>query len=185
MKNKRVLLTIVVAALLCLSALWACPLTTWLFPNIGLPVGYYGQFNRVKWRLNRVAGIRILGYHQHKDLSLEDFWFYLQTEDGLKFDLKFSHVAKTYELFEKADGLAVQQRDSGKWLLYPFGPGGLLETATSKEMRHAVDVLKNFDKIAEVVESDRRKEQPQVEPQRVPNNYVQIILPSYFLPLAE
>jgi hypothetical protein len=153
---------------------------SFLLPNIGLPFGYYGKFNRVKYRLKHVDGIRILGYHQHKDLSLEDFWFTVQTQKGLAFDLQFSHVAKTHEFFNQADGLAVKNPDSGRWLLYAFGSGERLEVAVGKEIRNAVDVLQRFDKIAEVVEADRRKGVPDARLEDVPKSYLWIIFPSFY-----
>lgn len=93
------------------------PVLSSLMPNVGLPFGYYGQFNRVHHRLRQIDALEIVDYHQHKDIMLEDFWFVLQTENGLRFDLQFSHVARTLPLFDQAEGLAVQGQ-SGQWLLY-------------------------------------------------------------------
>ncbi len=181
-KRMKIMLGVVLVGILPPLIFSVCPAYSSFAPNIGLPFGYYGQFNRVKHRLKQVGGIQILKSHQHKDLSLEDFWFVIQTEGDLKLDLQFSHVAKTYELFAHADGLGVMNSNSGKRLLYPFSPGGRLETATGKEIRNAVDVLKNFDKIAEVIESDRQKGlEVGLGWEDVSKSYLRAILPSFYL----
>lgn len=177
-----IVLGVILIVILCLFLFSICPIYSSFFPNIGLPFGYYGKFNRVQNRLKQVGGIQIYGYHQHKDLSLEDFWFTVQTKGGLTIDLQFSHVAKTYELFEHADGLGVMTPNSGKMLSYPFGPDEHLETAIGKEIRNAVDILENFDKIAEVVESDRQKGVPGgLGWEGIPKSYFRIILPSFYV----
>jgi hypothetical protein len=185
MKKAR-LLGASIAGILLLFALWTftvkCPLLSYnIFPyNIGLPYGYFGNFNRVKHRLKQVSGIRILGYHQHRDLSIEDFWFTVQTEKGLTFDLQFAGGHRADEIFDQADGLAVKDPDSGSYLLYPFGSGERLEVAVGKEMRSAVDVLKSFEKIAEVVEADRQKAVSEARLEDVPGRYLRIIFPSFY-----
>ena len=181
-KKMKILLGVALVGMLSLLIFLVCPIYSSLVPNCGFPFGYYGQFNRVKHRLKQIGGIHIYGYHHHKDILLEDFWFFVRTKGGLKLDLQFSHVAKTYELFDHADGLGVMTPDSGKRLLYSFSPGGRLETVTSKEIRNAVDVLENFDKIAEVIDSDRQKGLPGgLGWQGVPKSYFCIIFPSFYL----
>ena len=164
MKRKKmllgILLGVVLVGILSLLIFLVCPIYSYLAPIIGLPFDYYGEFNRVRHRLEQVSGVQILSYHQHKDITLEDFWFTIQTDRGMKLGLAFFDGNKTYQLFDHADGLAVQMPNSGKCIMYSFSPGGRLETVTGKEIRNAVDVLENFDKIAEVVESDRQKGVP-------------------------
>ncbi|MHC4477692.1 MAG: hypothetical protein ACYTEL_18760 [Planctomycetota bacterium] len=139
--------------------------------------GYYGQFMRVRWRLKQVPGIRIISFRQHRDIALEDFWFTVQTRSNLKIVLQFSHVDKTYELFKSADGLCVQQPGSAYYLLYRFGPGGRLDQATGKQIRNAGDVLQNIDKIAEIIEADRRQDLAKARWQDVPKGYLWIQYP--------
>ena len=177
-KKMKILLGVILIVMSCFFLFSICPFCCSFAPNIGLPFSYYGKFNRVKYRLKRVSGIRILRYRQHKDFSLEDFRFIIQTEGGLNIDLEFSHVAKTYELFDHADGLAVRKRYEGNWILYPFGPNERLESAIGKEIRNAVHVLENFKKIAEVVESDRQKGVLMAGWGEIPNGYFHIRLPS-------
>jgi len=178
-KKMKILLGVMLVVMLCLFLFSICPMYSMFFPNIGLPFGYYGQFNRVKHRLKRVSGIQILSHHQQKDTILEDFWFTVQTKGGLKLGLQFAYVAKTYELFDYADGLAVQMSNSGKLLLYSFDTDGRLEATIGKEIRNAVDVLENFERIAEVLESDRPKGLPETEWKDVPRSYLWIIFPVF------
>ena len=126
-----------------------------------------------------------MSFRQHKDFLLEDFWFIIQTEGGLEFDLQFSHVAKTYELFNHADGLAVRNHYERNWILYPFGPNEHLESTIGKEIRNAVDVLENFDKIAEIIESDRQRGVPMAEWGSIPKSYFHIRLPSLYIQSIE
>lgn len=146
------LISVVTLGIFCLLLCWWCG--RW---NLDLPFGYYGEFNRVKSELKRVPEVQIVSTGMHKDLSLEDFWFGVQTESGLNLSLEFWDHHKTDELFEHADGLLVQNPGSGKRLHYVLASGERLETSTGQEIRNAVDVLKNFDKIAAVIDADRHK----------------------------
>lgn len=177
MKIRYILLLTVAGLVLCF-----CVLSTIYIAfsrNIGLPFGYYGEFNRVKWRLQDIGSIKILDHFQHRDLRLEDFGFTLQTNGGMKFHIEFYDGNKTYELFDEAAGLAVKMLGSQSWTLYSFRPGEHLESATGKEIRNAVDVLENFDKIAEVVENDQQKGISEVGWEGVSQSYIRIIIPSF------
>lgn len=87
--------------------------------NIGLPFGYYGKYNRVKYKLRIIPDIRIVGRYRHRDLTLEDFGFVVQTNSGLHVMLDFSDYRKADELFIQAEGMLVQSRHAGKGLV-PF-----------------------------------------------------------------
>lgn len=111
--------------------------------------------------------------------TLEDFWFTIQLDGGMKLGLEFYDGNKTYELFDHADGLAVHNPNSGKLLLYSFDTDGHLEATIGKEIRNAVDVLENFERIAEVLESDRSKGLSETEWKDVPRSYLWIIFPVF------
>lgn len=53
-----------------------------LLPNNGWEFGYYGQFNRTKHAIEKMEGVEIVDYWQHRDLSLEDFGFDLSVNGG-------------------------------------------------------------------------------------------------------
>lgn len=156
MKTRK-MLTILVLAVVPIVAILAWILFvvfSCLSPNVGLPFGYYGEYNRVRSKLKRVPGIQVVSTHLHKDITLEDFGFVLQTDNGLRFRLQFFDGKKTYELFKRSGGLFIQGH---KGTHYSLGPGNRLEESIGQNIRNAPDVLRNFDEIAEIVESDSRE----------------------------
>jgi hypothetical protein len=166
----------VALALLVLIGCWWCGRG-----NLGLPFGYYGQFNRVKSELKRVPGVRIVSTHLHKDLSLEDFGIVVQIKSGLRLRLQFSEDRESFELFKRADGLLVSKSTFwGRGLVYSLGPDGRLEAATGQEIRNAVDVLENFDKIAEVIKTDHREGVAETEWTNAPRSCLCIYYPIPF-----
>jgi hypothetical protein len=42
-------------------------------PNLGLPVGYYGELNRTKWRVSSISGVRIEAVRVNYDITVEEF----------------------------------------------------------------------------------------------------------------
>jgi hypothetical protein len=173
--GKRLVAIAVVSILLFMGVVWGS--FFFFVPNIGLPFGYYGKFNLVRRQLRQIPGIRILGSHQHKDVSLEDFWFTLQTDSGLILTVKFDYVDKTYELFKSADGLCVRQAGSADYLLYRLEPGNPLDAATARQIGNALDILQNFDKIAHVITADQDKKLAGAQWEDVPKGYLWVIYP--------
>ncbi|MHC4462841.1 MAG: hypothetical protein ACYS6W_03810 [Planctomycetota bacterium] len=159
MKRKKILsgilLGVVLVGILCLFIFSAFFIVFGSSLNIGLPFGYYGKYNRVKYKLKSFPDIHIVGRYCHRDITLEDFGFVVKTKGGLHVMLDFTSDRKTDELFKRADGLLVQSGRFGKGLVYTFGSGERLEQAIGQEIRSATDVLKHFDKIAEIIETDR------------------------------
>jgi len=158
MKRKKmllgVLLGVMLVGILSLLIFSVCPIYSCFAPNVGLPFGYYGEYNRVRSKLKRVPGIQVVSTHLHKDLTLEDFGFVLQTDNGLRFRLQFFDGKQTYELFRRSGGLFIQGHKGSS---YSLGPGNRLEESIGQNIRNAADVLRNFDEIAEIVESDSRE----------------------------
>jgi hypothetical protein len=68
------------------------------FPNIGLPFGYYGKFNRIQGVLNACSAIKVIDSWQHRDLSLEDFGFTIQEPSGKPLELEFDGALAFAEL---------------------------------------------------------------------------------------
>jgi hypothetical protein len=78
---KKVLLSLC-ATLAMLSALGVFLLwIAWqygnLFPDWDRESGYYGHFNRVKHVLQAMPNVQVTNHWQHKDVTLEDFGFFL------------------------------------------------------------------------------------------------------------
>jgi len=153
-KKMKILLGVVLGVLLSLFAYSACPILSGR-ANIGLPFGYYGQHNRVKNKLRSISNVNIVGGYCHRDMSLEDFGFVVQTKSGLHAMLDFSNYREAAGLFTQAEGMLVQSKPSTKGLVYKFGHGEKLEQTIDQKIRNATDAMKNFDRIAEVIETDR------------------------------
>ncbi len=58
-------------------------------PNLGLPVGYYGRFNRVLARIQASPDIEVIGTTLHRDVALEDFYITVRTQDEREVRLRF------------------------------------------------------------------------------------------------
>ena len=71
-----VIVVVGVATLLGVGFLWLA-WDTGMFPDYGVESGYYGQFNRVKHTIEALPDLRIADHWMHKDISLEDFGFFL------------------------------------------------------------------------------------------------------------
>ena len=41
--------------------------------NLGLPVGYYGKLNRIKSRVDKLPGVKVVGVRVNYDITLEEF----------------------------------------------------------------------------------------------------------------
>jgi len=61
-------------------------------PNLGLPFGYYGRFNRILARVQASPDIEVLRTTLHRDLSLEDFYIRVRTKDQGELRLRFEEA---------------------------------------------------------------------------------------------
>ena len=50
--------------------------------DFGWECGYYGQYNRVRHVIEDMPNVRIVRDMQHHDITLEDFGFLLEANDG-------------------------------------------------------------------------------------------------------
>ena len=57
--------------------------------NRGYTFGYYGELNRVGNALAQIPGVKILGSAHNPDITLEEFTFYIRTDDGARVQLWF------------------------------------------------------------------------------------------------
>ena len=72
-------------------------------PNMGLPFGYYGRFNRVLARIQTSPDIEVIRTTLHRDRALEDFYITVRTQDGSKVRLCFeeAHTRPCGELVQE------------------------------------------------------------------------------------
>ena len=72
-------------------------------PNLGLPVGYYGRFNRVLARIQANPDIEVIRTTLHQDQELEDFYITVRTQDEREVRLCFeeAHTRPFSELVQE------------------------------------------------------------------------------------
>ena len=58
-------------------------------PNLGLPFGYYGQYNRVLARVGANPELEVIRTSLHRDMALEDFYITVRTKDQREVRLQF------------------------------------------------------------------------------------------------
>ena len=74
-----------------------------LGPNLGLPVGYYGRFNRVLAQIHASPDLQVVRTTLHRDLQLEDFYITVRTHDEREVRLRFeeAHTRPFSELVQE------------------------------------------------------------------------------------
>jgi hypothetical protein len=61
-------------------------------PNLGLPFGYYGQFNRVLAHIEADPELEVIRTTLHRDTTLEDFYITVRTRDKREVRLRFEEA---------------------------------------------------------------------------------------------
>ncbi|MDC0311601.1 hypothetical protein OAM04_00085 [bacterium] len=61
-------------------------------PNLGLPFGYYGQFNQVLARVEANPELEVIRTTLHRDMALEDFYITVRTQDEREVRLRFEEA---------------------------------------------------------------------------------------------
>ena len=61
-------------------------------PNLGLPFGYYGQFNRVLARVEANPELEVIRTTLHRDAALEDFYITVRTQGAREVRLRFEEA---------------------------------------------------------------------------------------------
>jgi hypothetical protein len=74
-------------------------------PNLGLPFGYYGKFNRVIARVEDNPNHKIIRTTLHRDIELEDFYITVQMQDEREVRLRFegADTRSLSELFQELE----------------------------------------------------------------------------------
>ena len=65
--------TVVRLSLLAIAIFMVVSIFTPFGPNFGLPVGYYGKLNRIKSRVDKLPGVKVVGVRGNYDITLEEF----------------------------------------------------------------------------------------------------------------
>ena len=61
-------------------------------PNLGLPFGYYGRFNRILARIQASPDIEVIRTTLHREQSREDFYITVRTQDEREVRLRFEEA---------------------------------------------------------------------------------------------
>ena len=85
--------------LLCLLALDSVGIG----PNVGLPFGYYGRFNRMLAKVKASPDIDIIKTTLHRDMELEDFYITVRTpnEDVIRLRFEEAHTRSFHQLAQE------------------------------------------------------------------------------------
>ena len=80
-------------------------------PNLGLPFGYYGKFNRVLAHVEANPELEVLRTTLHRDRALEDFYITVRTEDEREVRLRFeeAHTRPLSDLLQELKKLGAQE----------------------------------------------------------------------------
>ena len=72
-------------------------------PNLDLPFGYYGQFNRVLARVEANPELEVIQTTLHRDTALEDFYITVRTQDEREVRLRFeeAHTRSLSDLLQE------------------------------------------------------------------------------------
>ena len=63
-----------------------------LGPNLGLPFGYYGKYNRVLAHVEAEPDLEVIGTTLHRDRMLEDFYLTVRTREDTEVRLRFEEA---------------------------------------------------------------------------------------------
>lgn len=63
-----------------------------IVPNVGLPFGYYGQFNQVLARIQNNPELEVIQTTLHRDMALEDFYITVRTQGEGDVRLRFEEA---------------------------------------------------------------------------------------------
>ena len=80
-------------------------------PNLGLPFGYYGQFNRILARIEANPELEVIRTTLHRDMALEDFYITVRTQDEREVRLRFeeAHTRSFSELLQELKKVGMEE----------------------------------------------------------------------------
>ena len=80
-------------------------------PNLGLPFGYYGKFNRVLARVETDPELEVIRTTLHRDIMLEDFYITVRTRDEREVRLRFeeAHKRQLSDLLQELKKVGVRE----------------------------------------------------------------------------
>lgn len=80
-------------------------------PNLGLPFGYYGKFNRVLAHVETDPELEVIRSTLHRDMALEDFYITVRTKEEREVRLRFeeAHTRPLSDLLKELESVGTQE----------------------------------------------------------------------------
>lgn len=127
-----------------------------LLGNIGLPFGYYGDFNLAKRAIQEAGCVDSIEYSRHEDLTLESFHFKIRTKSGRVARLWFAYEMDANQVCMNPTGLLVENRNNLQSISQVYSIealSGLLKEKNFR-VRNLKDILCNLDELATIFEAN-------------------------------
>lgn len=82
-----------------------------LGPNLGLPFGYYGKYNRVLAHVEADPDLEVIRTTLHRDMTLEDFYITVRTQERHEVRLRFeeAHTRPLSDLLQELGKVGAQE----------------------------------------------------------------------------
>lgn len=157
------------------------PVVAWLFmPNLGLPFGYYGRYNRTVWAIEGVPGVTLGQANANHDVTIEEILVSLRLATGERVrmfisqdvDLRNTPVVLICSLDDEEIGSKGEAR-SWSGLMLTMGKDGSLSRVTDGRAKTVVEMLEHFDLVRAWIESSDLEElRAEFEPDVMPRGGV-------------
>ncbi len=156
MKKEHLRVSLALPFLTALSVVGLIAVMLGLPGNIGLPFGYYGDFNTARRAIERSGCTDLIEYSRHEDVTLESFHFRVRTRSGCVVRLWFSYEMDANQVCSRPKGLLVMhpsnwqapsQAYSIQDLSSRLGEGG-------RRLRNLTDVLCDLDHLATIFDAN-------------------------------
>lgn len=128
-----------------------------ILPNLGLPFGYYGDYNILK-RAIEDAGCRTEHEIVNHDVTLEEIDFTIRTGSGWKLEMFFSQNRNMRQLCERPEGLLFLH-PSGNSQVYSLASLNEFLKEENIEVNNIRDILRNFDLIGPILRANFENDQ--------------------------
>jgi hypothetical protein len=131
-----------------------------LLGNVGLPFGYYGDFNLAKRAIQATGCVDSIEYSRHEDLTLESFEFKVRTKSGRVVRLWFTYEMDADQVCMSPMGLLIEnpkglQSTSQAYSIEMLS--GILKEKNF-QVRNLKDILCNLDELATIFEANYYEE---------------------------
>ena len=156
MKSKGMRLSLALPFLTALTFIAFIALGLGIPGNIGLPVGYYGDFNTTRRAIERSGCSDLTEYSRHEDVTLESFHFRVRTRSGRVVRLWFSRRMDADQVCGRPKGLVVMHPRNWQDSSQAYSIRDLRSRLGEGDIRlwNLTDVLCDLDDLATMFEAN-------------------------------